>query len=120
MEKETVVEGSSNVLEWYFYQDSNHDGKEEPIDWISPYGYNTKKMEIYIGDVTISSDDTDQPIRYFSDGKVEIRLGDIGGIFNNRTNTVTMKAFKEGDVLGEIFVHSRIPSSSAKITLISS
>ena len=117
MLEETSIKGSSNVFEWYFYHTNIATGKEEPIDWVS--GYNAQKIELYINNITISSDDSGEPIRYFSNGKVEIRLGNVEGVFNNKSNVVTMKAFKESDTLGEIFVHNTMPQSSAKITTVS-
>lgn len=107
--------GSSNVIKWFFREEKPGQ-KPVPIAWIT--GYKAEKMELYINNTVISSEDNNDALTFYDDGVVIIKLGELSNVFNNRKNVATLKVFAQGDNLGEEIVHTTMPTSSAKILTI--
>lgn len=109
---ETVYKGRDNIIRWTF-KEQYDDGTTLPIDFVTKI--KATKMVLHIDGSSIESGTGE--IRYFDEGRVELKLGMIDDLTVNIDVPVTLDVYSNNSPNGKTIVHPTKAKASAIIRL---
>ncbi len=104
-----IFKGSSNKVEVIVSEDG------VPVNFLAG---GVKRMELYIGGIVVTSDTS--RLTFADGGLITLALGDVEALGTRVDYNLHLKIFTDGDTLGKMIIHPRLPESSMILRVIDS